>query len=266
MRRFQNPFALLWRHRDLVWQFTVRELHVKHRGTQLGHVWALLSPLTMMLLYFFVFGVIMQGRFGVMKNESSYDFALALFMGLCLFHLISETIGIAPVLIATQPNFVKKVVFPLEIIPMAHVASSLYHSLVSLGLLIIAGLFSNAGISWQGLLLLPFLLLPMAMMALGLAWGLASVGVYIRDIAQITPFASMAVLFSSAVFYSPQKAPTILLFNPLLQVIDQARQVILWHASPNWATLGYVYLCAALMLCAGYLLFAMLRPFFAEVL
>ncbi|MFA5265571.1 MAG: ABC transporter permease, partial [Opitutaceae bacterium] len=211
MPRLSNPFILLWSHRDLVVQFTVRELHLRHRGSQLGHFWALLSPVTMLALYLFVFGMIMGGKFGVIKNETTFDFALAMFLGLSLFHIIAETVAASPLLIVNQPNFVKKVVFPLEIIPISHVFASVYHAMLSIGILVLAAVlgapFGHAGISWVGLLVLPFLILPLALTALGLSWGLAALGVFVRDISQLAPFLSTAILFASAVVYAPAKIP-----------------------------------------------------------
>lgn len=270
MPRPSNPFTLLWGHRDLVVQFTVRELHLRHRGSQLGHFWALLSPLTMLALYLFVFGMIMGGKFGVIQNETTFDFALAMFLGLSLFHIIAETISAAPLLIVSQPNFVKKVVFPLEIIPISHVFASVYHATLSIGILVVIAPFSHTGIAWQGLIALPFLILPLALMALGLSWGLSALGVFVRDISQLGPFLSTAILFSSAVVYAPAKIPpeiwAILRFNPLLQAIAEARKVLLWHQALDFGALGYAYACAALSLLIGYTLFARLRPFFAEVI
>jgi lipopolysaccharide transport system permease protein len=270
MPRPESLVVYLWRHRDLVAQFTVRELQLRHRGSQLGHFWALLSPLSMLVLYLFVFGLIMGGRFGAIPGETTFDFALALFLGLSVYHTMAETVGAASILIVNQPNYVKKVVFPLEIIPVAHVIASFYHSLLSIGLLILVAPFSHAGISWLGLLQLPLLLLPLLMISMGLSWCLSSIGVYVRDISQLAPFSANAVMFASAVFYPPTKVPpqiwAVLKYNPLLQIIDQARNTLLWGHSMNWTVLLWVYVFAVFMLFAGYSLFRRLRPFFAEVL
>lgn len=265
-----NPLSTLHRHRDLVVQFTHRELQLRHRGSRLGHVWALLSPLTMMALYLFVFGFIFKSKFGVLPNETTFDFALALLLGLSFFHVIAETIGAAPLLISNQPNFVKKVVFPLEVIPFSNVASSLYHALLTLLLLLAISSFSHAGVSWTGALALPLFLLPLALMALGLAWGVSALGVFVRDINHLAPFLSTVVMFSSAVFYAPPtNDPQIwafLKFNPLLLLINEARKAVLWHAPIDYGVMGYVYLFAAATVALGYLLFALLRPYFAEVI
>lgn len=266
-----NPFTTLYRHRDLVVQFTKRELQLRHKGSRLGHFWALLSPMTMLALYLFVFGFILGGKYGVLPKESTFDYAVALFLSLSLFHIIAETIAAAPLLIANQPNYVKKVVFPLEIIPLATVASSLYHALLSLLLLLPLIPFSHAALSWQ-ILALPLLLLPLALIALGLAWGLAALGVFIRDINYVTAFLSTALMFSSAVFYAQDKLVTHpriwfwLKYNPLLWIFDEARKIVLWHTPLDYGALGYVYFCAFVTVALGYTLFSILRPYFAEVI
>jgi lipopolysaccharide transport system permease protein len=265
-----NPFSKLYRHRDLVVQFTRRELELRHKGSRLGHVWAILKPMSMLALYVFIFGEIFNGKFGVIANETTFDFALGIFMGLSLFNVVGEAIGTAPFLIVNQPNFVKKVVFPLEVIPLSNVVTSVYHGLLSLVLLLAIAPFSHSGVSWQGALALPLLVLPIALMALGLAWGLAAIGVFVRDVSQLVPFISTAIMYGSAVVYSPVKVThpiyAILRFNPLLQVINEARCIVLWHLAPNYAHIAYSYAAGAVMLAAGYALFSILRPYFAEVI
>ncbi len=261
--------ATLWRHRELAWQFTLREIHIRHKGSQLGAVWALINPLSMLALYWFVFGKLFGSQFNVLKDENQLDFALALFLGLTLFHAFSETLGWAPSLIANNPNFVKKVVFPLEMLPVAKIGDTAFHVSVSLALIIVGTVFSSVGIAW-GVLWLPVLILPLLMIALGIAWTVAALGVFIRDIGQITPFVSTAVMFASAVPYSTtkiiEKAPAlwpILRLNPLLQIIQLSREILLWHQPVNWHSLGYVYVVALAVL-GGHLCFSLFRRSFAE--
>ena len=265
--------ATLWRHRELAWQFTLREIHLRHKGSQLGIVWALITPLSMLALYWFVFGVIFGQTYGVLQNESQIDFALALFLSLSLYHVFSETLGWAPSLIASNPNFVKKVVFPLEVLPVAKIGDTAFHLVVSLTLILLGSLFGSTGLS-ASVLWLPVLVLPLMMLALGIAWALAAVGVFLRDIGQATAFVSTAVMFASAVPYPTTRIINspwpilweILRFNPLLQLIDLARRVLLWHEPMSWLTLGYVYAVALAVLLAGHLCFALFRRSFAEVI
>jgi lipopolysaccharide transport system permease protein len=265
--------ATLWRHRELVWQFTLREIHIRHKGSQLGIVWALITPLSMLALYWFVFGVIFGQRYGFLAHETQLDFALALFLSLSLFHVFSETLGWSPSLIASNPNFVKKVVFPLEVLPAAKIGDTAFHLAVSLTLVLLGSAFGTTGLSWSALWL-PVLVFPLLMLALGIAWTLSSIGVFLRDIGQATSFVATAVMFASAVPFPPSKILTspfpqmweILRFNPILQLIDLARHVLLWHEPMSWVKLGYVYGVALAVLLAGHLCFSLFRRSFAEVI
>lgn len=271
-----NPWrivATFWRHRELAWQFTLREIHIRHKGSQLGIVWALINPLSMLALYWFVFGVIFGQKYLVLKDETQLDFALALFLSLSLYHVFSETLGWAPTLIANNPNFVKKVVFPLEVLPVAKIGDTAFHLTVSLTLVLLGSAFASTGLAWS-VLWLPVLVLPLLMLALGIAWMLAAVGVFLRDIGQVTAFVSSAVMFASAVPYPTTKiihSPwpvlwTVLRFNPLLQIIDLARHVVLWHEPMSWTKLGYVYAVGLAVMLAGHLCFSLFRRSFAEVI
>lgn len=260
--------AGLWSRRDLIRQFTERSIEIRHRGSKLGPLWALLNPLTMLGLYFVVFGVIYDQRFGVLPGETRYDYSLALFLGLALFHGFSETLGWAPGIITTNPNFVKKVVFPLEVLPVANVGAAAFHLAVSLGLVLLGSAFGTPGLTWH-VLWLPVVILPLLMLSLGVAWMLAAVGVFIRDIGQVTTFLATLLLFASAVMYPPSMIPDTMAFlrwNPLLQIVDLSRRTVLWHEAMPWATLAYVYAVALFVLGVGATMFAVLRKSFAEVI
>jgi len=223
----------------------------------------------MLGLYLFVFGVIFGGKFGVIKNENFFDFALALFLGITLFQVLADTISSSPVLIVNQPNFVKKVVFPLEIISISQVISSLYFATLSTLICIILSPLSHGGLTAQSLLL-PVIILPLAIISLGLSWLLSSLGVFIRDLNHTTSFIATALMYSSAIVYSlariPESIAKILKYNPLVIIIDQARDCILWQKSINCTDLYYTYSTASVILLIGYYFFNRLRPYFAEVL
>lgn len=269
-----NPCRIvgdLWHHRELVRQFAIREIELRHRGSRLGAFWALLNPLSMLVLFWFIFGKLFGGRFGVLPNETEYDYVLAMFFGLAMYHVFTETLGWSPLVIAGNPNFVKKVVFPLEVLPVAKIGDAAYHLAISLGLVLVASLFGTAGLGWS-VLWLPVLILPLLMIALGVAWALSAIGVFIRDITQLTPFVGTALQFASAVMFRPAliaKVPLaweILRLNPLLQILDLGRRVVLWHEPMHWARLGYVYVFALVTLVLGYACFMLLRRSFAEVI
>lgn len=268
--RLANPFSTLYRHWDLVVQFTHREVELRHKGSRLGHLWAILKPLSMLVLYVFLFGYIFHGRFGVIPGETTFDFAMGIFLGLSLFNVIAEAMGAAPLLIVNQPNYVKKVVFPLDVIPFSSVATSMYHSFLSLVLALVAGSFTHEGVSWAGALALPLLILPLALISLGVAWALAAVGVFLRDVNQLVPFLSTGVMYGSAIVYSPASVPApiyaVLRLNPLLQTVDQARRIVLWHLPPDYGAIGYAYGAGFVIFGLGYAVFEILRPYFAEVI
>lgn len=264
-------FRSLWRHRELAWQFAVREVELRHRGSRLGAIWALMNPLSMLLLYWFIFGVIFGGRWGVLPHETQLDYVLAMFLGLGIFQVFADALAWGPIVITINPNFVKKVVFPLEMLPVAKIGDSAYHLCVTLGLVVVGSIFGSVGVTWS-MLWLPVLILPLLMLALGMGWILSAVGVFIRDIAQLTPLVATALQFASAVMFAPEKmqkvpyAWDILRLNPLLHILDLGRTVVLWQEPMQWGWLAYIYGSALVTMVVGYACFMLLRRSFAEVL
>lgn len=259
--------------RDLWWQFTVRAVEMKHRGSYLGFIWAVLNPLLMATLYVVVFGVIFNGRFHAVPDETGVDYALGVFLGLVLFHLVTETLSAAPAFIVSQPNLVKKVVFPLEVLPPAQLGAFWFHALVSLALFGLAALAFGRGLSVPGLLWLPVILLPHLMLTLGLAWLLAAGGVFFRDIAQVTPFFAQILLWTSAIFFSPtmileKSAPawSLLKWNPVLHTVDLARNALLWEQPVDPARLAYTWITGFSCLLVGWLFFRVTKRSFPEAL
>lgn len=225
----------------------------------------------MLALYWFIFGLMFKGRYGVLPNETLFDYVVATFFGLAMFQVFAETLGWGPLVITTNPNFVKKVVFPLEVLPVAKIGDAAYHLAVSLALVLVASLFATAGLSWT-LIWLPALVLPLLMLALGIGWTLSALGVFVRDVAQLTPFLGTALQFASAVMFAPTKmkdvphAWEILRFNPLLQILDLGRRVVLWQQPMDWVWLGYIYAVALIVFVFGHTCFMLLRRSFAEVI
>jgi lipopolysaccharide transport system permease protein len=270
MLRRLLPFATdLWTHRELLWQFTLRNVELRHKGSHLGLIWSFLNPLLMLGLYVLVFGYIFGGSFGVLPNETRVDYALGIFLGLTLFHFVSEVLGLAPTIIVGNPNFVKKVVFPLEILPAANVAGAVIHMLISLGLVLLCMLVFGAGFSPE-ILWLPVIIFPLILLALGVAWLVSALGVFLRDIGQVMQFLTMALMFSSAVFYSAQKIPVaawvFMRFNPILLAIELARDAALWNRPLNLNHLAYLYAAGLAACYLGHLAFRRMKPAFADVL
>lgn len=258
--------------RELWWQFTVRAVELRHRGSHLGFFWAILNPLLMLLVYYVVFGVIFGGSFKVLKDETTADFVLAVFFGLIAFHLAAETMTLAPTVVVTNPNLVKKVVFPLEVLPLAQLGAVWFHFLISLALLLVGALLFGRGLTVEGLVWLPVILAPLLLFSIGIAWLCAALGVFFRDLAQVMPFLSQVLLYASAVFYSVEKAQALpgvwmfLKWNPLLHTVNLARNALLWDKPVDLAHLGYTYACGVALCLLGGWVFRKLQPAFADVI
>jgi lipopolysaccharide transport system permease protein len=261
--------AGLWRDRELVWQFTLRNVEVRHRGSHLGLVWSVLSPLLTFGLYMFIFGYIFGGRYGVMANETRIDYALGLFLSLAIVGLVVEIIATSPLLIVTQPNFVKKVVFPLDVLPVASVGAAVFHFLISIALATLGVALAGPGLSWSALWV-PVIILPVVLIALGLAWFASALGVFLRDIGQAAQFFSQVLIYASAVFYShrivPHGAWIFLRLNPMVHAVELARNALLWHRPLNLIYLAYLYAFGFTAFVLGSAFFRKMKPAFADVL
>ena len=264
-----EPILNLWHRRELFRQFLVRNVKARHRGSVLGALWLVVNPLLMLALYVFAFGVVFGGRFKA--DESTLDYALGVFLGLSVLGLVSGVIGAAPGIIVGQPNFVKKVVFPLEILPAAAAGALGFDLLVGLALAFVGVALVGDGFT-ASILWAPVIVAPVFLLALGLSWFFSALGVFVRDVAQLGGFLGLALLYASGVFYSAamarEAAPgiwTFLKWNPLIHVIDGLRQVSLWGQEPDPRTLGYAWACGIVTLLFGAWFFHRLRPAFADV-
>lgn len=261
--------ASIWQHRNLLKQFTLRNVEMRHKGSRLGLIWSFLNPLLMLGLYVFVFGYIQRGQFGVLPNETPLDFALGIFVGLTVFHLFSEVLGTAPTVIMSNPNFVKKVVFPLEVLPAASVGASLIHMLGSLTLALIGIAIVGPGLT-ANIFWVPVILFPLVLLLLGVAWFFAAVGVFFRDIGQIVTLLTLGLMFASAVFYSasslPPNAWSILRFNPMLLAIELMRDATMWNQPIRLLHLSYLMGVGFVAAVGGYWCFRKMSPAFADVI
>jgi len=217
-----------------------------------------------------VFGIIFGGHFGVLPDEKPSDFVLAVFFGLIVFHLVSETMAVAPTIIVANPNLVKKVVFPLEVLPVAQLGAFWFHFLISLGLLLAGVVIFGRGIPLAALLWLPVILLPLLLLSVGIGWLFAALGVFFRDLAQVVTFLAQMVLYASAIFYPIGKIPPaiwqFLKWNPLLHTVELARDVLLWNVPINLVHLGYTYLCGMAIFAFGGWFFRKMQSAFADVI
>jgi lipopolysaccharide transport system permease protein len=258
------------RKRDLWWQFTVRTVESRYRGSYLGLVWAVLNPLLMLAVYYVVFGLILGGHFRDPAQESQADFAMAMFLGLTLYLLVADTLGTAPLLIVSNANLVKKVVFPLEILPLAQTGSLWLNLAIGLVLAIGGAMVVGTGVSLVGLAWLPVILLPLLLLSAGLSYLFAALGVFYRDLAQVMPFVSQILLYASAVFYPASRLPhafwSVLRWNPFLETVILSREVVLWGAPMDFTRIAYTYAAGAAVLVVGRIVFLRLRPAFSDVI
>lgn len=262
-------FESLWRNRQLIWQMTRREIQSRYRGSIIGLAWSFINPILLLLVYTFVFSVIFKSRWGVGEQESKVDFALALFVGLIVFGIFAECVNRAPMLIVYNVNYVKKVVFPLEILPWIPLGSVLFNSSISLVVLLLLQLIVNRILPWT-IIFFPLILLPLIFASMGIAWFLAALGVYVRDVGQITGIFTTILMFLSAVFYPVEALPEEyrgwLLLNPLILIIEESRKALIFGISPDWLSLGIALLASFVICAVGFWWFQKTRKGFADVI
>jgi lipopolysaccharide transport system permease protein len=263
-----GSLSSLRRHLPLILALTRREVAARFRGSFLGLFWALLLPLTMLAIYGFVFGVVMGAR-GTQAAASHGEYALYLFAGLLLHGLLAEVLNRSPHLLLHQVNFVKKIVFPVEILPLVLVLSALFQFLVGYGVLLL-GILLMHGTLPPTVLLMPLILLPFCLVLAGASWLLSAIGAYFRDIGHLMGVATTVLLFLSTVFYPAERLPLafrpLIYLNPLSLAADELRTVSITGANPNWQALLLYGAAALLIACAGFCVFGRLRKGFADVL
>lgn len=262
-------FISLWRNRQLIWQMTRRDVVGRYRGSVMGLAWSFFNPVLMLFIYTFVFSVVFKARWGVGGEESRVDFAIILFVGMLVHGLFAECINRAPGLILSNVNYVKKVIFPLEILPWVALGSALFNCFVSTVVLLLAQFVTNSIFPWTSVLF-PLLLLPLIFAGMGLAWFLASLGVFVRDVGQVTGIITMALLFLSPIFYPvsalPQEYQGLLQLNPLTLIIEESRKVLVFGRLPDWSDIGIALLVGLGIASAGFWWFQKTRKGFADVL
>ncbi len=268
-RRLTGVVLSVWTNREIIKAFIVREIAGRYRGSFGGLLWSLINPLLMLAIYSFVFAVVFKARWSSSEAENEAGFAVILFVGLIVHGLFSECLMRAPRLVIDHANFVKKVVFPLEILPIVTLGVALFHAGISFLVLIVAMLATEMPLH-ASIFLLPAVLLPFLILTLGLSWFIAALGVYVRDIGQVIGLLMTMLMFLSPVFYPlsslPERFRPIVLLNPLTLPIEQLRSVVIWGHPPLWgALLGYSLLALAIA-SFGFWWFQSSRKGFADVL
>lgn len=272
MREFSvspvEMFSSFWSHRGLIKATAQREILGRYRGSMFGLLWSLFNPLFMLAVYTFVFSEVLKARWGG-GGDSKTEFALVLFAGLIVFNLFSECINRAPGLILANVNYVKKVVFPLEILPYSVLSSAVFHALISLLVWFAAyGVFF--GVPHITAFYLPLIFGPLLFFIIGLSWILASLGTYLRDISQVISIITTVMMFLSPIFYPASALPEdyrhLLYLNPLTPVIEQAREVMFLGNTPDFSLLAGCWIAAIVIAWLGFAWFQKTRKGFADVL
>jgi len=267
-----GPGALvrrLLRHRYLLRQLIRKNVSTVYQGSMLGVSWIVVRPLLQLVIFGFCFGVVYQGRFFPQRHANPLEFALVLFVGLAIFSLVAEMLSVAPGLIAGNANFVKKVVFPLDLLVPAQLGSSVIQLAMSATVFLLVRVFLDPPLGWAALSV-PILILPLMMLTLGVAWFLASLGVFVRDLQQIVPLGITGLMFLSPLFYPVSAVPPLLrstiYLNPLTFIVESARNALFIGTWPNPLGLAAYFAVAGLAMWCGWVWFEKTRKGFADVL
>ncbi|WP_194711690.1 ABC transporter permease [Noviherbaspirillum soli] len=264
-----SMFLSFWRNKGLILALIRREVLGRYRGSIMGMAWSFFNPLFMLFIYTFVFSVVFKSRWGGTVEETKGNFTVILFAGLFVHGLFAECVNRAPSLILSNVNYVKKVVFPLEILPIVAFGSALFHSLISLFVLLAAQLLIMKSIPWTAIFF-PLVMLPLVFATLGIAWFLAALGVYLRDVGQVTGIFTTALLFLSPVFYPisalPPQYQTWLKINPLTIIIEEGRNTLIFGKVVNFDHLGVLLAASVVLAYLGYAWFQKTRKGFSDVI
>ncbi len=264
-----GPLAVvtsLWRHRELVVRLARRDVVARYRGSWLGISWAIVTPLLFLAAFTFVFHGVLRARW--LDATGTGEFALVLFAGLVLFWFLNDCVARAPRLLLENVSYIKKVVFPLEVLPWVVLLGALFHALLGLAALALGVAWVHGVPGWTALLA-PLALVPLALMALGLGWWLSALGVFLRDVRQLVPVITTLMLFLSPTFYPRETVPEgfrqWMLLNPLTFPVEQLRAMVFQGLPPDWTGLALATLAGWAVAWLGLAWFRRTRHGFADV-
>jgi len=260
--QFKNSF-------NLFKQLSVREITSTVRNSNLGILWLLFAPLLSLSIYFVVFGVLFGGSFSQQRPESSFQYAIGVYIGLSIVMFVSESISRSPSLIKANENLVKRVIFPLELLPVVQSSGVGFKFFSNFLLWFAMGAFFAESLSFQSIYLI-LILLPLPILVLGLTFGISALSVYMPDIEHVTPPVTQIIFWSSGVFYGAEKVASvpmlwnIIKWNPVFQINEMTRNIILWGQPPSLLILAYVFTVSTLILVIGLALFKKLKQNFSD--
>ncbi len=267
-----NPVRIsssLWKHRYLIGQMVRRDLTARYRGSYLGLFWTVINPILMLTIYTFVFSIVFNARWRTGVDVPRGEFALTMYAGLIAFNLFSEVTNRAPGIVIGYPNYVKKVVFPLEILMVVITITALVTSAINMGILLVGSILILHHIPVT-IVFIPLIYLSLLMLTLGLGWFLASMGVYVRDIGQAISVIITVLFFMTPIFYSADSVPhgfqVIMRLNPLTMIVENFRKLLIWEemfAIRPWAIWTVLFF---FLFIGGYTWFMATKKGFADVL
>jgi len=257
----------LWRHRGLVLELVRRDFAGRYQGSVGGVAWSFVQPLFLLAVYTIAFGVILKARWGF--SGGTGDYALMIFAGLVIFNAFSEALAKAPVLVTSNPSFVKKVVFPLELLPWVMAITILLHAALAIAVWL-AGYGVLYGIPKRTVLLVPVVFACLLPLLLGMGWLLSAIGVVARDVTQLTALVSHALLFLTPIFYGIDAAPPVLrpmlMLNPLTFIVEQLRLVLYYGERPGFKAVAVYFILSSLFAWISLVIFRRMRRGFADML
>lgn len=243
----------------------------RYKGSVLGILWSFILPLLMLAMYTFVFSVVFRAKFGNIPGDNRFAFALIMFTGMSVYMIFQESVATSCSLIIGNPSYVKKVVFPLEILPFAQVITSFLHGipwflLILLGVAILGEPFH---FNWT-ILLFPVTFIPLFLYSCGISFFVSSLSVYVRDLQYVVGVILQVFFFMSPVFYPMEQVPKefrfILQFNPLSGMIEETRKLLIYGQLPDWKICLILLLISGIVFQMGYYWFYKTKKGFADVL
>lgn len=270
-RFFYDPVSFLFhlkRHRNLIYQFSIREISSRYRGSLFGLAWTVLQPLFMLFVYTFVFSIVFNAKWGKAASGGNSEFALVLFVGIITFNIIGDTLGASPTLVLSNVNLVKKVIFPLEILPVAKIVGVLVNAVVSL-LIALLGILIVRNEIYPTALLLPLAWLPAILFALGLSYFISALGVFIRDVQPTVGVLVTVMFFLSPIFYPLEAVPEsyriYCTMNPIAIYVESARSLLIWGRIPDLVYYSSGFGFSLLVFVSGLAFFMKAKNSFADV-
>lgn len=257
------------KHRGLIKSLTIQDFRAAHQASYLGITWQFILPLIMLSIFYLVFGQILGGRFSNNATETPIEYALALFVGLGLFNVLSQNISSSPSLVISNTTYVKNLAFPLEILSVIQVLNTLINLVMGLLLTMLVVLLTKGGLPLSAICI-PFYILCIFLLAVGVSWGLSALAVFIRDVTAVTTPLTLILMFMCPIFYPasmvPKKIKWIIETNPLAIIIEDVRSSLLYGVWPGFSSMATILLVSLLFAITGYFFFMRSKSAFADVM